>query len=151
KLHAKMAALAKDKPKEVIVIEAGGTKVYQIKDTGYAALLDKNTLALAQRKEQALELVAKAAGKKKTKLALKEMAAALKTLKADVALQAVALESTVSGTSMSITDDGMGKRETKVKFSTLGEEGFKGVRVTGTVDKAAKLTVVLTPKGKEEM
>jgi hypothetical protein len=93
------------------------------------------------------EALEKAAGKKKTRLTVKAVREALKKLKPDLAVQAVAAEDMIISSSYSATKGaGGGPAVTKVHHHTLGDSGVNGFRVTVAVKDDLKGTVTLSVK-----
>jgi hypothetical protein len=151
KMKAKMAALAKEVMPKVAISDEGGHKIYRIDPRGngpFAAQVDATTVVLAGKRAHVVEALAKAAGKKKTKFASKEVPVLLKKLKPDVAIQGFALETFVTGGRATSTDDGMGKRTFKYEQTTLGGDGFKDAVLTIAVKDTLSGSVVLTVKDK---
>jgi hypothetical protein len=155
KLHAKLETLARDYPAQLKVVSVDGAKLYELKSflgpgPGYVALLDSGTALVAPRKEQALDALAKAAGKKKTKLAVKGMPALLKTLKPDLAVQAVALGEMIVNTRYESTKDAAGNQTFKRTHTTLAEAGFKELRIVVAAKDDLRGRVTLTAKSKTD-
>jgi hypothetical protein len=147
KARAKMAQLAADKKGTVHAFPDG--KAYLLDEDGpYIAPLDSGNLLITGRKALVAEALAKAAGKRTTKLAKRQTIAEIKKLKADVAVQAFVLESTIVHSSRSTFKDAKGgKAVFRVKHTTLGEEGFKSIHLTINVKDDARGSVALTVKG----
>jgi hypothetical protein len=157
KLHEKLAGFSKDYPKTVQVHDGKGGKVYELRGppglglNGFVAIPDGGTVILTGRKEQALEALARAAGKKRAGFKHRNLPVLLKGLQPDLAVQAVGLEDMIVGSSYSGTFGPGGGRETKVKHHTLGESGIKELRVAVSVKDVIKARVTLAGKGKAEV
>jgi hypothetical protein len=160
KLKKKMAALAKEHPKVVQVHDAAGSTLYEIRGMygsgGYgahgsggtfAAQLDKETLIVGPRKEHVTDALAKAKGKKKTKLKYPALSKAVKKWKADTSVQGVALESMVINKSYHFEKGPGGK----TIFHTMGERGFKQGVLNIQVKDEAKGSATLTVKDKGKL
>jgi hypothetical protein len=157
KLKKKMGALAAKHPKVVQAHSAGGSKFYELRGllggsgAAYAAQLDRGTLILAGRKGHVTDALAKASGKKKTKLKYPALTAALKKWKDKTSVQGVALESMVTHGGYSATKGAGGGVEYRVILHTLGESGFKGARLNVDVKDVAKGSATLTAKDKGKL
>jgi hypothetical protein len=152
KMKKKLEGLAKEHPKVVKISDATGGKLYEIgqfygNGPGYAAILDKGTLIIGPRKEHATDALAKANGKKRTKLKYPALTAALKKWKAKTSVQGIALESMVVDTTYHFEKGAGGGKKI---FHTLGERGFKlGVlNVQVKDDAAGKCTLSVKDKAK---
>jgi hypothetical protein len=163
KLHAKLAKLAEAKPDRLKVHSEGGAKIYELvrpRDvdfrnpfagmTGFAALLDRNSILMSGKKEAIVEALAKAAGKKKTALKVKGLAAGLKTLKPESAVQAVGAGEMIVSSSYSSVKGG-GKDSFKVTHHTLAESGFTKMEILVNAKEEFQGKVVLTLKNKGEL
>jgi hypothetical protein len=151
KVHAALDKAARAGAGGVHAHKSGKEKIYEFKGSGpsgsgFAAVLDRNTFLVAQRKDQVVEALAKSAGKKKTALKYRAIPAALKTFKPDVAVQAVGLGEMALGVAPP-PPAGMPAAAT---VHTLGEVGIKELRVTVRVKDDIKATVVLTAKADAE-
>jgi hypothetical protein len=78
------------------------------------------------------------------------MPALLKTLKPDLAVQAVALGSMIAGSSTSATTDPAGNLTFKVTHTTLADVGFKEMRLVVTARDDLRGSVTLTASNKAE-
>jgi hypothetical protein len=118
---------------------------------GFVALLNPTTVVACGAKGPVMDAIAKAAGKKKTQLK-PEMAKLLDSVDIKKSVEVVALSSTIQGTSVSSSGSN-DKRETVVKYSTLGDAGIEAVRVGATVGEDIQVNAVLTGKeaGQTEM
>jgi hypothetical protein len=144
KVRAALAARGK-------TISIGKAKVYVLVESGpgfsaHVAVLDRNTLMLAPTRALLSEGLDKAANKRKTKLAVKELATALKRFKPGQAVQCAGVEEMVIGGSVSSTSDASGKTTTTVKQVKLGESGFKAIHLGVTVKDKVKGTMTFTLK-----
>jgi hypothetical protein len=157
KIRAKMDKLAKDS-KDLKIEETAGGKIYAFKPagrnvlglSGYAAVLDGSTLILSPQKAHVADAVAKAAGKKTMKFKYPGLTAQLKTLKAGLSIQGVALEQMYCGGSGSATTDPAGNTTYKMTHRSLADEGFKSATLSITVKDSIKGTVALIAKNKDE-
>ncbi len=151
---AKLAALAKDQPDHFVGIDApGGQKIYRLgkNNAPFLAQLDANNVAIAGKKAHVLEALVKASGKKQTKFVHKEVAAQLKKLKPDVAVQGFALEQMVMNTRYESIDNGMGKRISKARQVTMADNGFKGATLEIAVKDEARGNVAFVVKDKAQV
>jgi hypothetical protein len=144
-LHKKMADLAKEMPKVVAPVEVGKAKLYEIslspREKLYAGVVNRSALVVAMNKPLVVAALGRADGTKKTAFKYKELPAALKAFKPDLALQAVGLQEMITSTTYSSFQAGGGKTEFKRTYHTLGESGIRRftVRVAGKDD--ARVTV----------
>jgi hypothetical protein len=146
-----------EKIKQIKSEAVAGGKLYQLNDSGHAPFgkfatqLDKNTIMFAPQKTLVVDAIAKAAGKKKTKFKHAAVAAKLKAFKADVAIQAFALEQLILNSSYTAAKNPKGGGgEVKATHHTLAESGFKGAAVLITVKDVIQGSVTLTAKDKDE-
>jgi hypothetical protein len=145
KARARMARLAADKVGRLLDLPHG--KAILFEPGPYVAPLDSTTLLITGKKALVADALAKAAGKKATKLANQQAVAEIKKLKANVTVQAFALESTIQSTTRSSFKDAKGRPlGFRVKHYTLGDGGFRSAHVAVTVKDEARGSVVLTVK-----
>ncbi len=143
-----------DKARPGAVSKEPGGPIYQlhnfISGTGmFLAPLDAHTVILAPRKQHVLDALAKAAGKKTTRFAAKEVPARIKRLRPDVAVQAFGLGSMVLNSGMTSVNEN-GQKVVKRKHSTLLDSGGREVEVSVTVKDDVQARFVLTAKDKAQ-
>jgi hypothetical protein len=152
KIKAKVAELAKKVPPKATISPTPGGQVYALGPRGtepYVALVDPETLVIAFTKGQALDALAKGAGKKKTKFAVKEVPALLGKLRGDVAVQGFALEQTIL--SSSPVSRKKGKGQSFVRQDTLGKAGYKAAHVSITLKEVVAWRIALAVKEKGQV
>ncbi len=112
----------------------------------FVAVLDAHTLILSPRKQHVLDGLAKAAGKKTTRFAHKGVAARLKRLRPDVAVQAFGMGSMVLGSTIITTIDENGRRPTRTTHRTLLESGARELELGIAVKDDVQAHFLLTAR-----
>lgn len=134
KFESGFAEIAKEH-KEAKVLGKGETAILEVGNGNvFFSLLDKSTFIIAPSKKVVEEVQARASGKSKAKFKLsKDFPAALKSLKGDVAIDAV----------------GFGTMQIDSKFESLGKDGYKLTPITLDEKGFKKFTVRV--EGKDEL
>jgi hypothetical protein len=147
KLAAGAEALGK-KFGSVKAIEIGKVKAYEMRlgpgDPGVAAILNKNTVVIAETKEEIEQAVDKASGKKKTAFKARELGTLLEKLDPKDAFAAACVADMPIGGSTT----NVGGVVTRM-VDTLGKQGIESVTASVTVTDEIKGKVVFTAKDAE--
>jgi hypothetical protein len=153
KLRAKADKMAESMPALLKAHAVGDAKVYELRggagSIGFIRLLDRGTVMFAPRKDQIADAAARYTGKMKVVLKHKALKPLLDKMKPDDSIGFVGLGSMVTGSSVSVSNDGM-KTTRTVKHFTLGEQGIDSIQGAVTVGAEAKGRVTLTAKGDAE-
>lgn len=154
---AKLEAKARQFINDLKVHEVGAAKVYespgQLRQPMFAALVDAKTLVIAGFKQQVVDAVEKAAGKKKTQLIDKVMIGLLDKLDVDQPLAVAASGQMVVGTSTSVSNNNgqvVATVQHRILKEQVGIDGLLGhIRVADDVKGGVTLTVADAEKAKE--
>ena len=145
RIDKQLAKLAED-GKHVKAVEHNKAKFHRFDNGPYIAALDKTALLICGSKAQVAEQLSRVAGKSKAKLKYPAISAFLKArAKSPAAVDVIALESMVTGTSYSGVK-GPGGAVEQVKHRTLGDEGFKQFTVQVKVKDDARGTLRMDVK-----
>jgi hypothetical protein len=149
KLRAKADKMAASMPALLKAHAVGDTRAFELRGAagsiGFVTLLDRNTAVFAARKDQIADAVARFAGKKKVVLKYNALKPLLEKMNSDDSVSFVGLGEMVTGTAVSVTNDGM-KTTRKVTYHTLGEQGIASMQGAVKVADEAKGRVTLTAK-----
>jgi hypothetical protein len=150
KLHARLAQLAKEGPDKVQIHGEGRGKFYESKSLfpfqSTFLVVGKDALILTMRRDRAEEALARVMGKTKPRLKYKEVADFVKKLDSDAAAQALALDSSIWGTTVSNQFAG-GMPTTTIRHITLSDAGI--TRLQGTVTVKTEISGSATLRVKE--
>jgi hypothetical protein len=116
----------------------------------FVAVLDAHTIILSPRKQHVLDALAKAAGKKTTRFAHKEVPARLKQLRPDVAVQAFGLGSMVLNSSTTTVSQN-GQTVTKTAHHTLLDTGVRELELRIAVKDDIQVRLLLTAKDNDQL
>jgi len=152
KIEKQLAKLAEDN-KGVKAVEHGKAKFHRLGGGGpHVAALDKTALLVCGSKAQVAEQLSRVAGKSKAKLKYPAIAAFLKARgKSPPAIDAIALESMVTGESGAKRVGPGGAVEVETKVTTLGDMGFKRLTVEVRVKDDARGAVRMDVKKADEL
>jgi hypothetical protein len=115
--------------------------------SSFLGVLDDHTILLAAHKAQAADALARASGRKTTRLAYPAMAAYLKRLKGDIAVQGFALESLTINTTTVSSTDANGRPVQKLEHQTLAQSGIQDLHLTVHVKDDIQARFVMTGAG----
>jgi hypothetical protein len=152
KLRARADQAVKDHPGIFKPQTIGDARVYEIATPGlqiWVAPLSENAVGVAPAKELLGDMLAKAAGTKKTSLKNATMQKLLAKLDPKDVISGAAASELIVGTAVSTTVDGTGKRETKVTHHRLGDVGIASIVGGLTVGEDVKGKVTITAKNEE--
>jgi hypothetical protein len=151
KVHAKLAERAKDKPSLVKIFNEGTAKIYKVGNgdgpaMAYLALMDNGMAILSGRKLAVADAVAKAAGKKQTKLKHAGLAKLLENLDPKDAVTWVALGDAVVGSTRQVEFANGMQIVKNVTYQRLRDEGIETLRATFRIAAGVqgKATLVAT-------
>jgi hypothetical protein len=152
KLRAKADKMAESMPALLKAHVNGDTKVFELRGAagsiGFISLLDRGTVVFAPRKDQVADALARVAGKKIVELKYKALQPLLDKMNPEDSVSFVGLGEMVTGTAVSVTDDGM-KTTRKVTAHTLGEQGVASIQGGVTIGAEVKGKATLTAKSDE--
>jgi hypothetical protein len=152
KLRAKADKMAESMPALLKAHAVGDTKAFELRGAGgsigFISLLDRGTVVFAPRKDQVADALARFAGKKKVELKYKALKPLLDKMSPEDSVSFVGLGEMVTGSSVSVTNDGM-KTTRTVKHFTLGEQGIASIEGGVQVGDEAKGKATLTAKSDE--
>jgi hypothetical protein len=149
KLQARADELVKQFPGVLKTTTIGDAKVYEINDHGnsmFAAVLSDGAIGLAPGKDLLGDMLAKAAGTKKTVLKNATLPKLLAKLDPKDVICGAAAGEMIAGSSYSSTDDGMGNRQTKVAHHRLADQGIASIVGGLTVGDDVKGKVTIAAK-----
>jgi hypothetical protein len=149
RLRGKGKQLAETMPKMTRVHTIGDTQVFEFVSPpaakGFVAILDDSHLATSGSKKLLEEALAKASGKKKTKLKHEAFQKLLKTLDEQTSAALVASSSMIVGSRVSVRAVN-GKQTREVQHHNLGDSGVESLQVSATFDKDIKVRAVIGAK-----
>lgn len=149
KLRAKADKMAESMPALLKAHAVGDTRAFELRGAagaiGFVTLLDRSTAVFAPRKDQVADAAARFAGKKKVELKYKALKPLLDKMSPEDSVSFVALGEMVTGTSVSVHNDGM-KTTRTVTHRTLGEQGIASLQGAVRVGDQAKGTATITAK-----